>query len=360
MAFHLFPLTFAKPVETLSARLKRGPALGFLRVLAAVWFVFLAATPLFAQVPEDVVRTETSLVQLNVGVVDKQGRAITSLSPNDFVVYEDGVRRPIVHFEPTNTPFSLVLLLDMSGSTTSFRQQLQQAAFRFLDALGPDDRVSVVQFNGKGVKSLIGFSNKLRDVAYAIQIAEGKGETPFYDALSYALKQLNKEGKRRKAIVVMTDGLDTKLRNIDRAAAAGAQTNEQAIGSIKPDTSPQLNAVLNNADHEGVTIFPLALPSGDPKRLPLPDPIITGIYTAARTRLQTLANRTGGRLNEIKSLDQLSRLYAEVAADLRSLYSIAYQPSTEHLHDGRWREIRIDLTPHPELIARTKPGYFAR
>ncbi len=360
MAFHRFPLTFVRPIEILSACLERGLALRFLQVLAAVWFACLAATPLFAQVPEDVVRTETSLVQLNVGVVDKQGRAITSLSPNDFVVYEDGVRRPIVHFEPTNTPFSLVLLLDMSGSTTSFRQQLQQAAFRFLDALGPGDRVSVVQFNGKGVKSLIGFSSNLRDVAYAISIAEGKGETPFYDALNYALKQLNKEDKRRKAIVVMTDGLDTKLRNIDRTAAAGAQTNEQAIGSIKPDTSPQFNAVLNNADREGVTIFPLALPSGDPKRLPLPDPIITGIYTAARTRLQTLANRTGGRLNEIKRLDELARLYAEVAADLRSLYSIAYQPSTEHLHDGRWREIRIDVTPHPELIARTKPGYFAR
>lgn len=343
----------------MSPRLKRGLVPGFLQVIAGLLLAFLAATPLFAQVPEDVVRTETSLVQLNVGVVDRQGRAITSLSPNDFAVYEDGVRRPIVNFEPTNTPFSLVLLLDMSGSTTTFQQQLQQAAFRFLDALGPGDRVSVVQFNGKGVKSLIGFTSNLRDAAYAIQIAEGKGETPFYDALSYALKQLNKEGRRRKAIVVMTDGLDTKLRNSDRTAAAGAQTNEEAIGSIKPDTSPQLNAVLNNADREGVTIFPLALPSGDPKRLPLPDPIIMGIYTAARTRLQTLANRTGGRLNEIKSLDQMARLYAEVAADLRSLYSIAYQPSKEHLHDGRWREIRIDVT-HPELIARTKPGYFAR
>ncbi len=344
----------------MSGRLERSLAAGFFQAIVAILFALLAATSSFSQVPEDVVRTETSLVQLNVGVVDKQGRAITSLSPNDFAVYEDGVRRPIVHFEPTTTPFSLVLLLDMSGSTGSFRQQLQQAAFRFLDALGPDDRVSVVQFNGKGVKSLAGFSTNRRDAAYAIQISDGKGETHFYDALNYALKQLNKEGKRRKAIVVMTDGLDTELRNIDRAAAAGAQTNEQAIGSIKPDTSSQLNAVLNNADREGVTIFPLALPSGDPKRLPLPDPVITGIYTAARTRLQTLANRTGGRLNEIKRLDELARLYAEVAADLRSLYSIAYQPSTEHLHDGRWREIRIDVTPHPELLARTKPGYFAR
>src|SRR5688500_20365622 len=74
--------------------------------------------------PEDIVRTDTSLVQLNVGVVDPQGRAITSLSRIDFAVYEDGVKHPILHFEPTQTPFSLVLLLDMSCSTISFRLQL--------------------------------------------------------------------------------------------------------------------------------------------------------------------------------------------------------------------------------------------
>lgn len=327
--------------------------------VAALCLLAAPATPV-AQVPDEIVRTETSLVQLNVGVVDRQGRAIMSLSPNDFAVYEDGVRRPIVAFEPTNTPFSLVLLLDMSGSTVGFRQQLTQAALRFLDALGPEDRVSVIQFNGKGTKSLVGFSNRYKDVAFAITLAGGKGDTHFYDALSYSLKELSKEGKRRKAIVVLTDGLDTKLRKVDRdAAATKAETNEAAIGAIKPDASPQLTAVLNDADRQGVTIFPLALPSGDAKRLPYPNSVQIAIYTAARARLQTLANRTGGRLNEIKSLDQMPRLYAEVAADLRSLYSIAYQPPTERLHDGRWREIRIAVT-HPELIARTKPGYFAR
>ena len=75
----------------------------------------LGAVPLAsAQEPDDVVRTETNLVQLNVGVVDSRGRAITSLSQNDFTVYEDGVKQPIFHFEPTYAPFSLVLLLDTS------------------------------------------------------------------------------------------------------------------------------------------------------------------------------------------------------------------------------------------------------
>src|SRR6266699_1295574 len=102
--------------------------------------IFLAAVILCAAVsvasaqePEDTVRTDISLVQLNVGVVDRQGRTITSLSQNDFAVYEDGKKQNIFHFESTDSPFSLVLLLDTSGSTITFRQQLKQAAWRFLD-----------------------------------------------------------------------------------------------------------------------------------------------------------------------------------------------------------------------------------
>ncbi len=310
-----------------------------------------------AQEPEDVVRTDVSLVQLNVGVVDPKGRAVTSLSRNDFTVYEDGVKQPILTFEPTDAPFSLVLLLDVSGSTVNFRQQLKQAAWRFLDALTPEDRVAVIQFNAK-VKTLAGFSRERKKTAYAIQIADGAGETHLYEALKYALNELYKEGKRRKAIVVLTDGLDTQLRNSDRAAGASAQSDAEAIASVDAKASSALNAVLAAADRQGVTIYPLALPSGDPKRLPLPDPVITGIYAAARTRLQTLADRTGGRLNEIERLDQMARLYAEVAADLRSLYTVAYQRAGR-ARDGKWHDIRIEVA-QPALIARTRPGYFAR
>lgn len=332
------------------------------RLLAAMLSLLLVsaitANLANAQQPDEVIRTETALVQLNVGVVDRQGHAITTLSPNDFAIYEDGVRRPILHFEPTDAPFSLVMLLDMSGSTVNFRQQIQQAALRFLDALTPADRVAVIEFNGKGVKSLLGFSTDRHRIAYAISIAGGAGETPLYDGLRYSLKELSHEGKRRKAIVVLTDGIDTEARKGDRAAVSKA-TDSEVNTVIKPELSSQLIAVLSDADRQGVAIFPLALPSGDPKRLPLPDPKITAMYTAARMRLQLLADRTGGRLNEIHRLDDLAKLYAEVAANLRSLYSIAYQPQNPSAHDGRWREIRIEVA-RADLIARTKPGYFAR
>lgn len=320
--------------------------------------VAICCAPLAAQAQDDVVRTDISLVQLNVGVVDRAGRSVTHLSQNDFAVYEDGVKQSILHFEPTAAPFSLVLMLDTSGSTVNFRQQLKQAAWRFLDALSPEDRVEVIQFNAK-VKALAGFSIDRKKTAYAIEVADGAGETHFYDALKYALRELEKVGRGRKAIVVLTDGLDTQMRNADRASASKAQTNEAAVAAINPAASAALNSVLNTADRQGVTIYPIALPSGDPTRLPLPDPVITAIYTAARNRLQTLADRTGGRLNEIRRLEEMARLYAEVAADLRSLYTVAYQARGDRPRDGKWHEIRVEVT-HPELIARTRPGYFAR
>src|ERR1041385_3182610 len=325
--------------------------------LLFVGFLTIFAAPIAAQDPDDVVRTETSLVQLNIGVVDKQGRAITSLTQKDFVVYEDGVKQSIQHFEPVDAPFSLVLMLDMSGSTLNFRQQLKLASQRFLDALAPDDRVAVIQFN-KDVKSLSGFSENREKTYYAIDIASGAGETNFYQALKYALKELEKEGKRRKAIVVLTDGLDSQLRNADRSTLAKAQTNEEALATIDPHSSTELNSVLAAADRLGVTIYPLALPSGDPKRLPIQTPNIVGIYAAARARLQTLADRTGGHLNEINQLQYMAQLYREVAANLRTLYTVAYQPQGERLR-GKWHEIKVEVAPS-DPTARTKPGSFAR
>ncbi|HVF58095.1 MAG TPA: VWA domain-containing protein [Pyrinomonadaceae bacterium] len=308
---------------------------------------------------DPVERVETNLVRLNVGVADRKGYAVTNLSPADFVVYEDGVRQNITSFEPSLAPFSLVLLLDVSGSTLNFRTTLRQTALRFIDALGPEDRVAVVSFNDK-VKTLTDFTADRRKIAFAIaEMTDGRGNTDFYKALRHALSQLDKEGQRRKAIVVLTDGVDTNLRREDGAATAGASTNEEAIAAVKPAENNTVRAVLDAADRQGVTIYPLALPSGDPKKMLPLTPQQAAIYASARTRMQTLADRTGGRIHEINRLEDIGRLYAEVAADMRTLYSITYRPSGERPRDGKWRAINIEIS-RAELIARTRPGYFAR
>src|SRR3954463_2760664 len=118
-----------------------------LRLSALAFATLLCLSGAASAQDDEPIRVESNLVVLNVGVADQKGRAVTDLSRGDFTVYEDGVKQSIVSFEPTESPFSLVILLDMSGSTRNFRPTLKQSAIRFLDALNPEDRVSVVAFN---------------------------------------------------------------------------------------------------------------------------------------------------------------------------------------------------------------------
>ena len=343
-------------VVNVSSRVKSYRRGTYLLFLCSAFCLF-GGNSTSAQTVDDVVRIDTSVVQLNIGVVDRKGKPITDLQRENFIVYEDGMRQNLMSFESTATPFSLALLLDMSGSTLGFRQNLKFGAWRFIDALAPEDRVAVIAFNER-TELLTNFTADRQKIAWAIERADGRGGTQLYDALNYTLKKFAEEGRRRKAIVVLTDGLDTNMRNLDRTTSANVQTNEEAVAAIKPESSKALSTVLDAADRQGVTIYPLALPSGDLKRLPIVTPQITAIYTAARARLETLARRTGGQLSDIRQLQDLAKTYALVAADLRMLYTISYQASGARERDGRWRAIRVDID-RPDVIARTRPGYYA-
>ena len=216
------------------------------KIYAALLLVLAFGGAARAQEPDEPVETiNSNLVILNVGVADRKGQAVTDLSRGDFSIYEDGARQSIVSFEPTSAPFSLVLLLDMSGSTLNFRPTLKQSALRFIDALAPGDRVAVISFwtkrdKGKSegkVVTLTDFTEDRRDIAHAISNAEGAGGTNLYEGLRFALRQLAHEGKRRKAVVVLTDGKDTELETLDRKASGAANTNEEALAAVKPETN---------------------------------------------------------------------------------------------------------------------------
>lgn len=304
---------------------------------------------------DDVIKVDSSIVRLNIGVVDSKGQPITSLRREDFSVYEDNVKQSISRFEPTVAPFSVVMLLDMSGSTLGFRETIRQSAFRFIDALAPDDRVAVIEFYDK-VNLRNNFTTDRKVIGNSIAASNGRGKTQLYKALELALQKLSAEGKRRKAIIVLTDGVDTALRDKDRTSLNNVA--EITSAALKPETNETLNRVLNQADAQGVTIYPLALPTGDPSKLADPTPIQIAMFQAARERLQILANRTGGTLNTINRLEEMGKLYAAVAADLRALYTVEYQPANTS-KDGKWRKIKIEVT-NPQLIAKTREGYFAK
>lgn len=322
-----------------------------------IFFIFLifGTVTIFGQ-DEDIIKVDSSIVRLNIGVVNSKGQPITSLNREDFAVYEDGVKQSISRFEPTVAPFSVVMILDMSGSTLGFRETIRLSAFRFVDALAPEDRVAVIEFYDK-VNLRNDFTTDRKTIANSITASNGRGKTQLYKALELALQKLSAEGKRRKAVIVLTDGVDTALRDTDRISLNNIQETDIA-NAIKPESNATLNKVLNQADVQGVTIYPLALPTGDPSKLADPTPIQVAMFRAARERLQILANRTGGTLNTINRLEEMGRLYAAVAADLRALYTVEYQPANSN-KDGKWRKIKIEVT-NPQLLAKTREGYFAR
>ena len=317
--------------------------------------ILLTVMASFAQ-DDDPIRVDSSIVRLNVGVVDQRGRPITNLNRGDFTIYEDGIKQEIASFEPSTAPFSVVMILDMSGSTLGFRQVIRLSAFRFIDALLPEDRVAVIEFYDK-VNLLNDFTTNRQSIGNSLNVANGRGKTQLFKALDFSLDKLSKEKSRRKAIIVLTDGVDTAVRDKDRQFLERL-SDTQISTAIKPETSDILSRVLDRSDAQGVTIYPLALPTGDPAKLAEPTLRQVAMYNAARSRLKIVADRTGGSLNAIKNLEDMGKLYSSIAAEIRTLYTVEYSPANTK-RDGKWRTVRIDVT-NPDLISRTRQGYFAK
>lgn len=337
----------------------------FRKTIFPLIFILIGTIAVASQ-DDDPIRVDSSIVRLNVGVVDNKGRPITNLDKTNFELFEDGVKQEISRFEPSAAPFSVVIILDMSGSTIGFRQTIRMSASRFVDALSAEDRVAVIEFYSptkKGsdrkpkINILNDFTTSRAAILNSINVANGEGKSPVYEAINLAIEKLSKEKSRRKAIVLLTDGVDTTIKDKDRELLEPLK-DDQIATAIKPETGDILNRVLNRADLQGVTIYPLALPTGDPAKLADPTPRQIAMFKAARQRLQIVADRTGGTLNSINRLEEMGRIYALVAADLRTLYTIEYQPTNEN-RNGKWPAIKLEVK-NPGLISRTRPGYFAK
>jgi VWFA-related protein len=141
---------------------------------------------------------------------------ITGLTQADFEIAEDGVGQKIVHFETANAPFDLLLLIDLSGSTAKVTDIIRAATARFVAATRPQDRVAILAFSGT-TNVVSPFSSSKSALTAAISSMQSpQGDTKLYDALNYALDYIDKESisTRRKAIILMSDGLDSNLPNV--------------------------------------------------------------------------------------------------------------------------------------------------
>ena len=209
------------------------------------------------------------------------------------------------------------MILDMSGSTLGFRQTIQQSAFRFVDALAPNDRIAVIEFYDK-VNLLNDFTENRKTVGHSISVANGRGKTQLYKAINLALQKLNGEGNRRKAIIVLTDGVDTDVRDNDRSFLEKIK-EENILTAIVPDKSEILNRVLNRAGRSGRNDLPAGSADGRSGKISRTDTRSGGDVFRRPFASRTLAKRTGGTLE----CDQSSRRNGQILCRSRRRYSLA-------------------------------------
>lgn len=273
---------------------------------------------------DDVVRIETDLVVLNVTVTDKSGRYVPGLKQKDFKVFEDGVEiqpQLISSFNVQKSPFAAVILLDTSGSMERRITLARAAAIRFLDGLREEDVAAVYKFDYK-VEPVQAFSGG-RDLAPLAYGLRAYGKTTLNDAIVEAAAALSERSELRKAIVVLSDGLDTfskasSEKALDRAMAVGASI--YAVDFTATDG----NATRNQ-------------------------------QTAAL--LRSFAEKTGGRFVDTPGGPALRDAFSSIAEELGQQYTIAYRPA-KLTRDGKWHTLEVRLS-QPELVVRTRKGYRA-
>ena len=261
-------------------------------------------------------------------VTDASNHYVTDLAENEFSVFEDGVKQNITFFSRRQQPIALSLLLDSSASMEQHIGTLQTAATNFIKKLKPNDIAQVIDFDSR-VEIRQAFTGNIAELETAIGKTSAGGSTSLHNAIYIALKELKKvravseEDVRRQALVVFSDGEDTSsLISFDE--------------------------VLDLAKRSETAIYTIALRGVDTQ---------TKGFREAEFVMRQLAQETGGRSFFPAKIEELSSVYAQIADELASQYTIGYT-SKNGRRDGAFRRIVVQ-TARQGMTPRTKKGYFA-
>lgn len=298
----------------------------------------LAVNPLSAQdgqQPRPTFRSAAALVALNVTVQDRGSKFVRGLQPGDFVVYEDGVKQTVEFFESTRVPVDLIVMVDTSASMRDKLDLVHDAASGFLATLRPEDRGAVVSF-ASSVSVLQPLTGDHAALQRAVADLHAVGNTCLNNAVYIALKQFGLRAQsagdvRRQAIVVLSDGADTA-------------------------SLVSFDDVLALARRLAVSIYTVSLQSPPDARRGATTPQQRFDNDADYT-MKTLAKETGAQ-SFFPTPDALKNVYAAIAAELASQYSIGYIPANSQ-PDGRFRRVNVQVVTRPELHSRTRLGYTA-
>lgn len=262
-------------------------------------------------------------VVLHTTVRDAKGQLTAALLKSNFTVYEDGARQTIRLFKQEDSPVSVGLVVDHSGSMKRKLGDVVAAARMFVDSSNPDDELFVVNFNEYvtlGLPASVKFTKRFDELTRAIANTPATGQTALYDAIAVALERLQTDPREKKALIVISDGGD----NASRRTLAEVQV-----------LAERSNAVIYT-----LGVFDPA----DPDRNP-------GV-------LKRLAAATGGEAYFPESREAIVAAADRIARDIRNQYIIGYSSNSVRPSNA-YRKIRVvaDSVERGKLHVRARAGY---
>ena len=291
----------------------------------------------------DTVRVSTNLITVPAEVMDRSGRYIGNLRKEDFRLFENGVEQEVAYFAPVEQPFTVALLLDVSGSTQTRLQAIRAAANAFIQRLRPNDRLLMVSFDGK--------INVLTEAVTLTELRKKKlrldavnDGTLLYDTVSFVLKQRLAGISGRKAIVLFTDGVDGgSKKGSYKQTLRDAAESEVIIYTVQYNTLPDLPARLSQI------VNPKARAHTEARMLKE--------YAIGSTYLEALARKTGGRLQQAENLADVPQAFAAITDELGRQYSLGYYPK-DQMQAGEKRDIKVKVRTS-NLVVRARQSYVA-
>jgi VWFA-related protein len=312
---------------------------------------------------QDPQKTDTikiSSIYVNVPVIatDRYGRLVTGLSKDAFVVQEDGKTQSVQDFSASEAQFSVVLLLDTSRSTVRKLAAIQKAAETFIKQLQPRDRVMVLTFDDR-INVVSDFTGDVSALKKAVKSARTGYSTRLYDAIQFAITDKLAQVQGRKAIVVLTDGVDTASKEasfestVDLIAGSGIicyaiqyETRNEGAPVLRPNYIPNGIPFVSNFSRGFVSVDEMTQ-----------QPALRDRYLTATDFLRTITHVSGARHLRADSVENTSFAFQIIATELRNLYTLGYYSSNDQ-RDGNYRAITVS-TGADGLSIRTRSGYRA-
>ncbi|HTY61130.1 MAG TPA: VWA domain-containing protein [Acidobacteriota bacterium] len=273
------------------------------------------------------------LVLMYTTVFDKTGHFVSGLKQEDFRLYEDGVQQNIQSFSQEDVPVSMGILLDLSGSMRGKIEQVNKAALAFIQASNPRDQVFLIGFNEE-VELLQDFTSDIDEITDALENIVVMGSTALYDAVYLGVQKAHTGTKPKKAVVLITDGVDRE----------SYYTLEQMISKVQEsDVQVFVVGLLD-------PIKPKGFFSTWSKSVP----------EKARDALIKIAEETGGKAFFPNQTGEIHGIVAEIASELRNQYSLGYT-SSNAVRDGSFRKVKIEFVGANAANnkLRYRRGYFA-